>query len=46
MPDMSELSSRIDTIELVGGKKKTTERLEFSKFCNSCRKHTKHRETK
>jgi large subunit ribosomal protein L33 len=27
-------------------KKKTTERLEFSKFCRFCRKHTAHRETK
>jgi large subunit ribosomal protein L33 len=27
-------------------KKKTTDRLEFSKFCPSCRKHTAHRETK
>ena len=27
-------------------KKKTTERLELSKFCRVCRKHTAHRETK
>jgi large subunit ribosomal protein L33 len=27
-------------------KKKTTERLEFSKFCRFCRKHTPHRESK
>lgn len=27
-------------------KKKTPARLEFSKFCNRCRKHTGHRETK
>ena len=27
-------------------KKKTTERLTKSKYCNSCRKHTEHRETK
>jgi large subunit ribosomal protein L33 len=27
-------------------KKKTTERLEMSKFCPFCRKHTAHRETK
>jgi large subunit ribosomal protein L33 len=27
-------------------KKKTTERLEKSKYCNSCRKHTDHKETK
>jgi large subunit ribosomal protein L33 len=27
-------------------KKKTTERLEFSKFCRFCRKHTAHKETK
>ena len=27
-------------------KKKTTERLEISKFCPHCRKHTAHRETK
>ena len=27
-------------------KKKTTERLELSKFCRFCRKHTAHRETK
>ena len=27
-------------------KKKTTERLEFSKFCRFCRRHTAHKETK
>jgi len=27
-------------------KKTTTGRLEFSKFCNTCRKHTAHKETK
>jgi large subunit ribosomal protein L33 len=27
-------------------KKKTTERLEFKKFCNTCRTHTVHKETK
>jgi len=27
-------------------KKKTSERLEFSKFCRFCRKHTAHRESK
>ena len=27
-------------------KKKTTERLELSKYCPSCRKHTAHKETK
>ena len=27
-------------------KKKTTERLEFKKFCPACRTHTKHREAK
>jgi len=27
-------------------KKTTTGRLEFSKFCNTCRKHTPHKETK
>ncbi|MEW6737133.1 MAG: 50S ribosomal protein L33 [Acidobacteriota bacterium] len=27
-------------------KKKTTSRLEFSKFCRFCRKHTSHKETK
>jgi large subunit ribosomal protein L33 len=27
-------------------KKKTTERLEFKKFCNTCRSHTPHKETK
>jgi large subunit ribosomal protein L33 len=27
-------------------KKKTTERLEFSKYCAFCRKHVPHRETK
>jgi large subunit ribosomal protein L33 len=27
-------------------KKKTTERLELSKYCRFCRKHTAHRETK
>jgi large subunit ribosomal protein L33 len=27
-------------------KKKTTERLEFSKYCASCRKHVAHRESK
>src|SRR4029453_5222117 len=27
-------------------KKKTTERLELSKFCRFCRKHVPHRETK
>ena len=27
-------------------KKKTTERLGFSKYCRFCRKHTAHKETK
>ncbi|MBU4306071.1 MAG: 50S ribosomal protein L33 [Candidatus Omnitrophica bacterium] len=27
-------------------KKKNTDRIELSKFCRSCRKHTLHRETK
>ncbi len=27
-------------------KKKTTERLEMSKFCRFCRKHTAHKESK
>jgi large subunit ribosomal protein L33 len=27
-------------------KKTTPERLEFSKFCRRCRKHTDHKETK
>jgi large subunit ribosomal protein L33 len=27
-------------------KKKTSERLEFSKFCRFCRKHTAHKESK
>ena len=27
-------------------KKKTSERLEFNKYCRFCRKHTGHRETK
>jgi len=27
-------------------KKKTTARLEFKKFCNTCRTHKLHRETK
>ena len=27
-------------------KRKTTERLELSKFCPFCRKHTAHKETK
>jgi large subunit ribosomal protein L33 len=27
-------------------KKKTTERLELSKYCPFCRKHTAHKETK
>jgi len=27
-------------------KKKTTERLEFSKYCRFCRKHTAHKESK
>ena len=27
-------------------KKTTTARLEFSKFCRRCRKHTDHKETK
>ena len=27
-------------------KKKTTERLELAKYCNHCRKHTAHKETK
>ena len=27
-------------------KKKTTERLEFKKYCPFCRTHTAHRETK
>ena len=26
--------------------KKTTERLEFSKYCRFCRKHTDHKESK
>ena len=32
--------------ERVQNKKKTTARLEFKKFCNTCRTHTVHRETK
>ncbi|NIQ01011.1 MAG: 50S ribosomal protein L33, partial [Nitrospinaceae bacterium] len=27
-------------------KKRTTGRLEFSKYCRFCRKHTPHKETK
>jgi large subunit ribosomal protein L33 len=27
-------------------RKKTSERLELSKFCRSCRKHTPHKESK
>jgi large subunit ribosomal protein L33 len=27
-------------------KKKKTDRLEFKKFCNTCRNHKPHRETK
>jgi len=27
-------------------KKRTTGRLEFQKFCNTCRKRTSHKETK
>jgi large subunit ribosomal protein L33 len=27
-------------------RKKTSERLEFSKYCRYCRKHTGHKETK
>jgi len=27
-------------------KKNTTEKLELSKYCRSCRKHTLHKETK
>ena len=27
-------------------RKTTTERLEFSKFCRKCRKHTSHKEVK
>ena len=27
-------------------KKNTTERLEFKKFCNHCRAHTTHKETR
>ncbi len=27
-------------------RKRTTDRLEFSKYCRFCRKHTAHRETK
>ncbi|HEY3135149.1 MAG TPA: 50S ribosomal protein L33 [Blastocatellia bacterium] len=27
-------------------KKKTTDRLEFKKFCRKCRSHTPHKETK
>ena len=27
-------------------KRKTTGKLEFSKYCRFCRKHTKHREVK
>jgi len=30
----------------VKNKKNTTERLELSKYCRFCRKHTPHRETK
>ena len=27
-------------------RRKSSERLEFSKFCRSCRKHTAHKESK
>ena len=27
-------------------RRKSTERLEFSKFCRACRKHTPHKESK
>jgi large subunit ribosomal protein L33 len=27
-------------------RRKSSERLEFSKFCRACRKHTAHRESK
>jgi large subunit ribosomal protein L33 len=27
-------------------RKKSSERLELSKFCNACRKHTPHKESK
>ena len=27
-------------------RRKSTERLEFSKFCRACRKHTAHKESK
>ena len=27
-------------------RRKSSERLEFSKYCNSCRKHTPHKESK
>ena len=27
-------------------RRKSSERLEFSKFCRACRKHTAHKETK
>jgi large subunit ribosomal protein L33 len=27
-------------------KRTTTDKLQFSKFCNTCRKHTPHKETK
>jgi len=27
-------------------KRTTTEKLQFAKFCNACRKHTLHNETK
>jgi len=27
-------------------RRKTSERLEFSKFCRACRKHTPHKESK
>ena len=33
-------------VELVKGKKKTTDKLAFKKFCPSCRGHTLHKEGK
>ena len=49
MRDIVQLASgdcKRRTYSTTKNKKKTTERLEFSKYCRFCRKHTAHNETK